>query len=154
MDDSTHRTIRVDCDGGVLTATLDRPEKLNAIDAALHTELATIFADIGRDREARAVVLTAAGRAFPAGRDADWFKTAADDPGVWQLVQWEAKRIIPDLLDLEVPIIAAVNGAATGLGATLALFCDTIFMAEGARIGDPHVKMGIVAGDGGAVICP
>lgn len=154
MDYSTYRTIRVDRDGGVFTVTLNRPEKLNAIDAALHAELARIFADLGRDREARAVVLTGAGRAFSAGGDADWFKAVADDPRVWQLVQWEAKRIIHDLLDLEIPVIAAINGPATGLGATLALFCDTIFMAEGARIGDPHVKMGIVAGDGGAIIWP
>lgn len=152
MDYSTYRTIRVDREGGVLTVTLNRPEKLNAIDAALHAELAGIFADVGRDREARAVVLTGAGRAFSAGGDTDWFK--ADDPSAWQLVQWEAKRIIHDLLDLEIPVIAAVNGPAAGLGATLALFCETIFMAEGARIGDPHVKMGIVAGDGGAIIWP
>ncbi len=154
MDYSTYRTLRIDREGGVLTVTLNRPEKLNAIDGVLHAELATVFADLGRDEAARGVVLTGAGRAFSAGGDADWFKDVTRDPAVWRRVQWEAKRIIHDLLDLEIPIVAAVNGAATGLGATLALFCDTIFMADGARIGDPHVKMGVVAGDGGAVIWP
>lgn len=154
MDYSTYRTLRVDQDSGVVTVTLNRPEKLNAIDGVLHAELATIFADLARDPSARATVLTGAGRAFSAGGDADWFGIVREDAAVWRRVQWEAKRIIHDLLDLEIPVVAAVNGPATGLGATLALFCDTIFMADGARIGDPHVKMGVVAGDGGAVIWP
>ena len=67
---------------------------------------------------------------------------------------WEAKKIINSLLDLEKPIIAAINGAAAGLGATVALFCDVIFASDKAKIGDPHVKLGITAGDGGAVIWP
>jgi enoyl-CoA hydratase/carnithine racemase len=66
----------------------------------------------------------------------------------------EARKIIVDFLEVEQPIIAAVNGPATGLGATLALFSDVIFASEGARIGDPHVRIGVVAGDGGAIIWP
>jgi enoyl-CoA hydratase len=66
----------------------------------------------------------------------------------------EARKIIVDLLEVQQPIIAAVNGPATGLGATLALFSDVIFAADNARIGDPHVRVGVVAGDGGAVIWP
>lgn len=100
------------------------------------------------------IILTGAGRAFSAGGDVEWFKEVENTPRAWDLVQWEAKKIIRDLLDLETPVVAAVNGHATGLGATLALFCDTIFMADTAKIGDPHVRMGIVAGDGGAVIWP
>jgi enoyl-CoA hydratase len=65
-----------------------------------------------------------------------------------------AKRLIHNMLEIEQPIIAAVNGDAVGLGATLALFCDVIIASEKARIGDPHVKVGLVAGDGGAVIWP
>lgn len=154
MNDSAYQTIQVKRDGRVLVVTLNRPEKLNAVNATLHAELARIFADAAQDPEARVVVLTGAGRAFSAGGDVEWFQEVERDPRTLDLVQWEAKKIIHDLLELEAPVIAAVNGHATGLGATLALFCDTIFMAEGAKIGDPHVKMGIVAGDGGAVIWP
>lgn len=154
MDYSGYHTIEIKRDGTVLVVTLNRPERLNAINASLHAELATIFADVAKDREAHAIVLTGAGRAFSAGGDVEWFQEVQDNPRTFDLVQWEAKKIIQDLLELEAPVIAAVNGHATGLGATLALFCDTIFMADTARIGDPHVKMGIVAGDGGAVIWP
>lgn len=154
MDYSSYQTIEVRRDGRVLVLTLNRPEKLNAINGRLHAELARIFADVAQDEEAQAVVLTGAGRGFSAGGDVDWFGQVAADPRAFDLVMWEARKIIHDLLDLEQPLIAAVNGAATGLGATLALFCDTIFMADSARIGDPHVRMGIVAGDGGAVIWP
>ena len=154
MNYSAYQTVEIKRDGKVLVVTLNRPEKLNAINASLHAELARIFADVARDPEACAIVLTGAGRAFSAGGDVEWFKEVEDNPRAWDLVQWEAKKIIHDLLELEAPVIAAVNGHATGLGATLALFCDTIFMADTAKIGDPHVKMGIVAGDGGAVIWP
>ncbi|MFQ5898559.1 MAG: enoyl-CoA hydratase/isomerase family protein [Candidatus Methylomirabilia bacterium] len=151
---SAYQMVEVKRDGTVLVLTLNRPEKLNAINATLHAELARIFGDVARDPEARAIVLTGAGRAFSAGGDVEWFQELQADPRAFDLVQWEARKIISDLLDLEAPLIAAVNGHATGLGATLALFCDTIFMADTAKIGDPHVKMGIVAGDGGAVIWP
>ena len=154
MDYARYRRIRATREGRVLVLTLDRPDTLNAVDAVLHAELATIFTDVAQDREAAVVVLTGAGKAFSAGGDVAWFRQLADDPRAFDVVQLEARQIIHSLLDLEQPVIAAVNGAATGLGATIALFADTIFMADSARIGDPHVKMGIVAGDGGAIIWP
>ena len=66
----------------------------------------------------------------------------------------EARLIVDNLLDCEKPVIAAVNGAAVGLGATIALLCDVVIAARTARFGDTHVRMGITAGDGGAVIWP
>ena len=66
----------------------------------------------------------------------------------------DAKQLIGDLLDVELPIVAAVNGPAMGLGASIALCCDVVFMADTATIGDPHVKVGLVAGDGGAALWP
>jgi len=66
----------------------------------------------------------------------------------------EARRIVDNLLDCEKPVVSAVNGAAAVLGATIALLCDVVIAARNARIGDPHAKMGITAGDGGAVIWP
>lgn len=136
----------------IVTVSFNRPESLNAINAELHTELSQIFADIAQDQDSEVVVLTGKGRAFCAGGDIKWFQ----DMTAQQLdaLFVEARKIIIDMLEVEQPIIAAVNGAATGLGATLALFSDVIFAAENAKIGDPHVRVGVVAGDGGAVIWP
>lgn len=140
-------------DGKVLTVTLNRPEVLNAVNARLHTELSTVFYDLQRD-EAEVIVLTGAGKAFCAGGDIDWMQDSIDDPAMFEATAVEAKQIIFGLLDLEKPIICRMNGDAVGLGATVALFCDIIIANENARIGDPHVSVGLVAGDGGAIIWP
>jgi enoyl-CoA hydratase len=140
--------------GRVLEVTLNRPEKLNATDAVLHTELARVFTDISDDPESDIVVLTGAGRAFSAGGDVAWMQEAIDQPDRFRQTAREARQIVFGLIDCEKPIIAKLNGHATGLGATIALFCDVIFAAEHAKIGDPHVSIGFVAGDGGAVIWP
>jgi enoyl-CoA hydratase len=152
MDYSRYHHLAVERKDKVLVVSINRPDALNAVNAELHTELSWIFADIAQDEEAQAVVLTGKGRAFCAGGDAKWFQHM--QPRQLDLLFAEGRKIIIDMLEVPQPIIAAVNGAATGLGATLALFCDVIFAAEKAKIGDPHVRMGVVAGDGGAVIWP
>ncbi|MGR3782704.1 MAG: enoyl-CoA hydratase/isomerase family protein [Albimonas sp.] len=149
-----YETIRWERRGRVLRLELNRPDRLNAVNAAMHTELARVFADAAEDRGSDVIVLTGAGRAFCAGGDLDWQQSAIDDPLSFELTATEAKKIVFSLLDCEKPVIARVNGPAVGLGCTLALFCDVIFAAEDAVISDPHVKVGMVAGDGGAVIWP
>lgn len=138
--------------GKVLVVSFDRPDAMNAIDAALHRELSEVFAEIARDAETEAVVLTGKGKAFSAGGDLRWFRSMTADELDALFV--EARKIIVDFLEVEQPVIAAVNGPATGLGATLALFSDVIYASEKAKIGDPHVRIGVVAGDGGAIIWP
>ncbi|MDB5712394.1 MAG: enoyl-CoA hydratase [Sphingomonas bacterium] len=140
--------------GRVLEVTLNRPEKLNATDAVLHTELARVFVDINNDPDSDVVVLTGAGRAFSAGGDIGWMQEMIDRENGFDQTAREAKQIVFGLIDCEKPVICKMNGHATGLGATIALFCDVIFAAEHAKIGDPHVSIGFVAGDGGAVIWP
>ena len=140
--------------GRVLTLTMNKPDTLNAVNKAMHDELGTIFYDVQLDDETDVIVLTGAGRAFSAGGDLAMMKRIADGSDEPMLRLVDAKRIIYSLLDLEKPIIAAVNGHAMGLGANIALMCDTIFMSSAARIADPHVKVGVVAGDGGCVIWP
>jgi enoyl-CoA hydratase len=152
MDYSRYHHLAVERKDKVLVVSINRPDALNAVNAELHTELSWIFGDIAQDEEAQAVVLTGKGRAFCAGGDAKWFQQM--QPRQLDLLFAEGRKIIIDMLEVPQPIIAAVNGAATGLGATLALFCDVIFASEKAKIGDPHVRMGVVAGDGGAVIWP
>ncbi len=141
-------------EGRVLTLTMNRPDDLNAVNKDMHDELGTIFYDAQLDDDADVIVLTGAGRAFSAGGDLAMMKRVAEGSDEDMLRLVDAKRIVFSLLDLEKPIIAAVNGHAMGLGATIALMCDTIFMSSKAKIGDPHVKVGVVAGDGGCVIWP
>lgn len=141
--------------GRILTLTLNRPETLNAIGADMHRELAQVFIDAADDPESDVIVLTGAGRAFSSGGDLQWMQSMIDHPEEFdRSTAREAKRIIFSLLECDKPVIAKLNGHATGLGATLALFCDVIFAAEHAKIGDPHVNVGLTAGDGGAVIWP
>ena len=98
-------------------------------------------------------MLTGSGRAFSAGGDMAWFPSLRSPEAIHALRR-EAKQIVWDLLDVEVPIVCGLNGAAAGLGASIALLCDVIVMADTAVIVDPHVKVGLVAGDGGAAIWP
>lgn len=147
-----YETLEVTRHGDVVLVSMNRPEKLNAINGQVHTELSTIFAELATDADAGAVVFTGAGRAFAAGADIHWLQglTEAQHDVVFQ----EARKIILDILELPQPLIAAVNGPAVGFGATLALFCDIVLVGESAKIGDPHVVIGLVAGDGGAIIWP
>jgi len=149
-----YRTILFSRRGRVLEVTLNRPDKLNATDAVLHTELARVFTEITNDPDSDIVILTGAGRAFSAGGDVAWMQEAIDEPARFEQTMREARQIVYGLIDCEKPIIAKLNGHATGLGCTIALFCDVIFAADHAKIGDPHVSIGFVAGDGGAVIWP
>ncbi|PTR23797.1 enoyl-CoA hydratase/isomerase family protein [Pseudomonas sp. GV085] len=142
----------------VLVLTLNRPERLNAVGADMHEGLEAILADLRHDTSVRAVVLQGAGRAFCVGGDV---KAFAETPAIEQtpceamaLVTRGAGNLIERFLDVPQPIIAAVQGYAMGLGATLALLCDVVLIADDAQIADTHVPMGLVAGDGGALAWP
>ncbi len=154
MNFAEYKTLIFERRGRVLEITMNRPEKLNAVDEAMHAELARVFVDVSSDPECDIAVLTGAGRAFSAGGDIEWMQKMIDQPASFEKTAREGKQIVFSLLDCEKPVIAKLNGHATGLGATIALFCDVIFASEAAKIGDPHVSVGFVAGDGGAVIWP
>jgi enoyl-CoA hydratase len=147
-------TLTLDRVGDVLRVTIAHPtSELNAVDERLHRDLTALFAMLRREDQARAILLTGRGKAFSAGGDFAWFPQLRDMAAL-EALRRDAKQLIWDLLDVEIPIVAAVNGHAMGLGASIALLCDVIFMADTATIGDPHVKVGIVAGDGGVAIWP
>lgn len=154
MELETFKTLALARDGRLLRATFNRPEGLNAIDRATHIEFARFLAELATDPLTDVVILSGAGRAFSAGGDLDHIQEMIDDPRLFLDDMPEVKRIVFGLLDCPKPIIAKLNGPAVGLGATIALLCDVIFAAPSATIGDPHVKVGFVAGDGGAVIWP
>jgi len=154
MSEAPYSALLLSRDGGILSIAMNRADKLNAIDAGMHEDLARVFTDLNNDPTVDLIILTGIGRAFSAGGDIDWMQGMINDPAMFEKTAREAKQIIFSLLDCEKPVIAKVNGHATGLGATIALFCDVIFASEKAKIGDPHVSVGFVAGDGGAVIWP
>lgn len=141
-------------DGPVRIITLDRPEHANAVDRGMHTALVTIWKAIQADPGARAVVLTGSGAAFCAGGDLSMIQAVTDDPRLRTTIMREARDIVVEMLNFPLPVIAAVNGPAVGLGCSLAMLCDVVLMAEGAHLADPHVAIGLVAGDGGAAIWP
>jgi len=146
--------LRFTRDGRILRVTIAGLGKVNAVDQAMHHELGRCFHEIQDDPDSDLIVLTGEGRAFCAGGDVDWFYEMMDDPRKFRAIAPEGKRIVNTLLELEKPIICRLNGAAAGLGATIALLCDVVVAVETAVIGDPHVKVGLVAGDGGAIIWP
>lgn len=136
----------------LLVLTLNRPDALNAVNLELHDELPEALAFAGRDQGSDVVLLTGAGRAFSAGGDISHMEHNAANPHLFDHEARQAKRIVFALLDIEKPVICRMNGHAVGLGASVALLCDIIFAADSAKIGDPHVGIGLVAGDGGAVV--
>ena len=154
VDYSRYKMVKVEKKGKVAVVTLNRPDALNSVNPEVHGELEDIFADITRDDGVNAIVLTGAGRAFSAGGDIKGME-ARLNAGFSAKVRFNsARRLIHNFLEIEQPIIAAVNGDAIGLGATLALFCDIIIASEKARFADTHVRVGVVAGDGGSIIWP
>jgi enoyl-CoA hydratase len=138
---------RDDC---VLIATLSRPETLNSVDARMHHELIRFLSEVDRDPGSLAVIVTGAGRAFCSGGDVNGMSSPAGTPleAAPDAVHSPGWHLVQAMLALEKPIVAMVNGAAVGLGATLALMCDHALMADEAKMGDRHVQVGLVAGDG------
>jgi enoyl-CoA hydratase len=145
-------TIELKRDGRLLRIILNRPDALNAVNLELHDDLAAALWFAQNDSASDVILLTGAGKAFSAGGDIAHIEKNARNPHLFDHEAQMAKRIIFTLLDIDKPVVCCMNGHAVGLGATLALMCDIIFAAEGAKIGDPHVGIGLVAGDGGAII--
>src|SRR6201981_2141418 len=146
MDDLAPDLV-VTAEGPIRLIELNRPEQRNAASEALHTALAGVWDRLAADEAVRAVVLTGRGRAFSAGGDFH----------VMTRVQRDAAFRGQDLAGVgpcPAPVIPAVNGPAVGLGCSLALLSDMVLMAEGAYLADPHVQVGLVAGDGGAMVLP
>ena len=142
----------------VATVTLNRPDARNAINQRLIRELRTIWDDLADDMAVSAVLLTGSGSVFSVGGDV---KAMSERQGGDVLEEGEvhdpmiSRRLVNRQLELDKPIVCAINGDCIGLAATIALMCDITVMAEDARIGDSHVnKVGLVAGDGGTVIWP
>ena len=146
--------IRVKADGPVRIVTLTRPEQLNAVNDELHRALAMLFPQLTADTDARVAVITGEGRAFSAGGDFDLLDRMSKDRVLRRNTLAEGREIVLNMLRCRVPVIAAVNGPAVGLGCSITALSDVVYMAESAYLSDPHVSVGLVAADGGPVTWP
>lgn len=135
--------------GPVRLLTLNRPADLNGTNRPMHQALARVWRRLAEDEDARAIILTGNGTAFSAGGDFDYMQENIDDDQMRAHTMAEGRAIIEGMVGCPLPIVAAVNGPAVGLGASLAILCDIVLMAEGSFLADPHLRMGLVPGDGG-----
>jgi enoyl-CoA hydratase len=146
--------IEVESDGPVLVVRLNRPDDLNATNHILHQGLAELWPQVDADPEVSAVVLTGNGRAFCAGGDFHYIDELIRDPALRKESLTHGRQIVTGMIGCRVPIVAAVNGPAVGLGCSLVALSDISFIAESAHLADPHVAVGLVAADGGPVTWP
>ena len=146
--------IDVQADGPLRIITLNRPDALNAVNDDLHSGLARVWDEISEDPDARAAVLTGAGRAFSAGGDFNYLDELRRDEALRAKTIKHGRDLVIGMVRCRVPVIAAVNGPAVGLGCSLAALSDIVYMAEKAYFADPHVQIGLVAADGGPLVWP
>jgi enoyl-CoA hydratase len=139
---------------GVLLITINRPEVLNATNDRLHWELTQIWLTIDADDETRVAVVTGAGRAFSAGGDLDMVQANATDPKRLARTVREASDIVYNMINLDKPVVSAINGVAVGAGLVVALMADISIIAENVRFTDGHTRLGVVAGDHAAILWP
>jgi enoyl-CoA hydratase len=147
-------SIRVESDGPLRIVRLARPEHLNALNEELHLGLTQVFPMLSADADARAAVITGEGRAFSAGGDMDLLDRMAKNPVLRAAVISEGKDLVLNMIRCRIPVVAAVNGPAVGLGCSVIALSDVVYMAESAYLADPHVAVGLVAADGGPLTWP
>jgi enoyl-CoA hydratase len=141
----------VTADGQVRVVRLNRPDDLNGANRAMHQSLARLWEHLAGDADARAVVITGSGSTFSAGGDFGYMQENIDDEAMRAQTIAEGRSIIRAMVRCRLPVIAAVNGPAVGLGCSIALLCDLVLMSENSFLADPHLRMGLVPGDGGMV---
>jgi enoyl-CoA hydratase/carnithine racemase len=154
MPDDTNDVLLVEEHGPVRLLTLNRPDAFNATDETLHGALARVWERLAADTEMLALVITGAGKAFSGGGDLNLLDRMVGDTELRAAIMEEGAVIVRGMMSIPVPIIAAVNGPAVGLGCSLAGLSDIVIVEEQAYFSDPHVALGLVAGDGGAVTWP
>jgi enoyl-CoA hydratase len=146
--------IDVRADGPLRIITLNRPDVLNAVNDGLHSGLARLWPQLSDDREARAAVLTGSGRAFSAGGDFAYLAELGEDADLRAKTIAHGREIVLGMARCRIPVVAAVNGPAVGLGCSLVALSDIVYIAEDAYLADPHVQVGLVAADGGPITWP
>jgi enoyl-CoA hydratase len=151
---SAYQHLIVEKQDGIALITMNRPEVYNATNARLHYELGRIWLDIGEDADVRVAVITGAGKAFSAGGDLDMIEGFLGDAAAIANTMKEAGDIVYNIMNLEKPVISAINGIAVGAGLAVALMADISIASENARFTDGHIRLGVGAGDHSVIIWP
>ncbi len=154
MDYALPEAVRVETDGPVRIVRLSRPDQLNAVNPDLHLGLTRVFPLLSADPDARVAVITGEGRAFSAGGDFGLLDRMVKDRALRRDVIAEGRELVLNMIRCRIPVIAAVNGPAVGLGCSVVALSDVVYMAESAYLSDPHVMVGLVAADGGPLTWP
>jgi len=146
--------VRVESEGPLRIVRLSRPKQLNAVNEALHLGLTQVFPQLTADSDARVAIITGEGRAFSAGGDFDLLDRMVKDRALRRDVIAEGRDLVRNMMRCRIPVVAAVNGPAVGLGCSVIALSDVVYMAESAYLSDPHVTVGLVAADGGPLTWP
>ncbi len=146
--------IQVEADGPLRIVRLSRPEQLNAVNDDLHLGLTRVWPQLSADAGARVAIITGEGRAFSAGGDFDLLDRMAKDRALRAATIAEGRELVMNMVRCRVPVVAAVNGPAVGLGCSVVALSDLVYMAQSAYLADPHVAVGLVAADGGPITWP
>ena len=151
-----YETILFELTGGIARLTLNRPDRLNSFNSAMHAEVRDALARLASDASVRVLVLTGAGRGFCAGQDLNDRAVAPDGTGVdlGDSIEKNYKPLVLTLRALPLPVIAAVNGVAAGAGANIALACDMVIAAKSASFVQAFAKLGLVPDSGGTWFLP
>jgi len=153
-DYGTYQNLVIEKQDGVALLTMNRPEVFNAVDARLHYDLSRVWLDLGQDPEVRVAVITGAGNAFSAGGDFDMLEKTIGNPDMVAVGMQEARDIVHNMINLDKPVISAINGVAVGAGLAVALLADISIASDRARFTDGHARLGVAAGDHAAAIWP
>lgn len=139
----------------VLRITLNNPQTYNSVDAEAHKQLAYVWRDIDMDPNVNAVVLTGAGdKAFSSGGDLHMAQQMLTDQEL-RMVQWkEARDLVYNIINCSKPVVSAINGVAVGAGLVAGILADVSIAGKRAKIVDGHTRLGVAAGDAGALIWP
>ena len=148
------KELLVETQDGICVVKFNRPDQLNAVVRPMHEALAGLWSQLAADPEIDVIVLTGEGRAFSAGGDLAHLEQMGLDTALRAAELATGSRLFKEMLACPLPIIAAVNGPAVGLGCNIALMCDLVYMSDQAFFADPHVSVGLTAGDGGAAYWP
>ncbi|WP_216892257.1 enoyl-CoA hydratase/isomerase family protein [Nocardia alni] len=150
----SYRTVEVTTDEHVAELRLSRPETLNAFDNQLVDELPGVLVELARDTEVRAVVWTSTGKHFSAGGDMQTILDGHADLNVLIRGVDDGRRLFRAFADFPKPLVTAVHGSSFGVATSLIFTSDAVVTTPAVKLSDPHVHMGLVAGDGGCVTWP
>ncbi len=159
VDYARYRALKLSLVDGIMTVTLSNPGRKNAATPRMSEELATLWDDLWADAEVKVIILTGEGNDFCSGADVSDMVSAKsgsaqkDVSYVHRGTRYARKHAM-GIMECEKPVIAKVRGVAYGMGVNMALACDMVFASDTARFCDSHVKVGLVAGDGGVLLWP